>query len=367
MTRPAEPGVDTRRLAIDALVRIEDEGAYANLVTNALLDRSSLEPRDRHLVTDLVYGTTRMRRACDHLVDRHRRGKVAPRVAAALRLGAYQLAFAEVPPHAAVGATVGAAPKPARGLVNAILRRVADDVAAGVDWPDPSTRLSYPDWIVAELTELLGAEVAERALVAMNRPATTHVRADGYVQDLASQAVVTAVGAAPGDRILDLCAAPGGKATGMAQTGADVVAADRSVTRAGLVVDNARQLGRPLPVVAADGRAAPFRPESFDRVLVDAPCSGLGVLRRRPDARWRVDAAAPSRLAQLQRDLLVEAGRVVAPGGTLVYSVCTLTRAEGEGVADGVPLHGFTELGREVIVPDDDRDGMFVCRWRRGP
>ena len=367
MSRATEPGVAARRLAIDALVRIEDEGAYANLVTNGLLDRSSLEARDRHLVTDLVYGTTRMRRACDHLVERHRRGEVTPRVAAALRLGAYQLAFAEVPPHAAVGATVGAAPKPARGLVNAVLRRVADDVAAGIDWPDTPTRLSYPDWIVDALTELLGADVAERALAAMNRPATTHVRADGYVQDLASQAVVTAVAAAPGDRVLDLCAAPGGKATGMAQTGAVVVAADHSITRAGLVVRNARQLGSPVPVVAADGRAAPFRPESFDRVLVDAPCSGLGVLRRRPDARWRVDAAAPSRLADLQCDLLGEAGRLVAPGGSLVYSVCTLTRDECHGVADRAPIQGFTELGRELIVPDDDRDGMFVCRWRRDP
>ena len=361
-------GVAARRLALDALERIETGGAYANLATNALLDRSDLPDRDRHFVTDLVYGTTRMRRACDHLVGRHRQGGVTPRVAAALRLGAYQLAFGDVPAHAAVDATVGASPKPARGLVNAVLRRVADDVAAVVEWPDAPTRLSYPDWIVHELEQALGTEAAHAALSAMNRPAITHVRADGYVQDLASQAVVDAVGAAAGQRVLDLCAAPGGKATGLAGTGASVVAADRSEPRSRLVARNAKNLGATVPVVAADGTRAPFAEQSFDRVLVDAPCSGLGVLRRRPDARWRIDADAPGRLADLQRALLGEAATLVAPGGALVYSVCTLTRAESDGVADTAPLgDGFREVGREVLVPDDERDGMFVATWRRGP
>lgn len=371
MTRD-DAGVAARRLALDALVRIEDQGAYANLVTNALLDRSDLADRDRHFVTELVYGTTRMRRACDHLVGRHRRGGVTPRVAAALRLGAYQLAYTDVPAHAAVDATVSAAPKPARGLVNAVLRRVAADLAPGgvaqVDWPDDATRLSYPDWVVDELEHTIGVDATREALAAMNRAATTHLRADGYVQDLASQAVVDAVGAGAGDRVLDLCAAPGGKATGMVARGAAVVAADRSEPRTRLVVANARRLGGPLAAVVADGVAAPFRPASFDRVLVDAPCSGLGVLRRRPDARWRIDADAPARLAALQRDLLAEAARHVAPGGTLVYSVCTLTRAEGDGVADAAALgEGFTETAREVLLPDDERDGMFVATWQRVP
>ena len=359
-------GVAARRLALDALERIETGGAYANLATNALLDRSDLPDRDRHFVTDLVYGTTRMRRACDHLVGRHRQGGVTPRVGAALRLGAYQLAFGDVPAHAAVDATVSASPKPARGLVNAVLRRVADDVAAGVEWPDTATRLSYPDWIVHELEVALGADRAHTALAAMNRPATTHVRADGYVQDLASQAVVDAVGAAAGQRVLDLCAAPGGKATGLAGTGASVVAADRSEPRSRLVARNASDLGTTVPVVVADGAHAPFPKQSFDRVLVDAPCSGLGVLRRRPDARWRIGADAPGRLADLQRALLGEAATLVVPGGALVYSVCTLTRAEGEGVVDTAPLGSeFREVAREVLVPDDERDGMFVATWHR--
>ena len=368
MTRPArdDSGVATRRLALDALVRIETEGAYANLVTNSILGRSDLPDRDRHFVTDLVYGTTRLRRACDHLVDRHRRGSVTPRVGAALRLGAYQLAFADVAPHAAVDATVSAAPKPARGLVNAVLRRVAEDVAAGIEWPDTATQLSYPDWIVAEVEQALGVDAAHAALRAMNRPATTHVRGDGYVQDLASQAVVDAVEAAPSHRVLDLCAAPGGKATGLATTGAAVVAADRSESRTRLVAGNAARLDLRVPVVVADGRSAPFARRSFDRVLVDAPCSGLGVLRRRADARWRIDADAPERLAGLQRALLAEAAELVAPGGTLVYSVCTLTLAEGDGVVDGSDLgRDLVETSRRMLVPDDERDGMFVATWRR--
>lgn len=359
-------GVLARRTALDALVRIDTDGAYANLATNAILDRSSLQPRDRHFVTEMVYGTCRMFRACDHLVDRHRRGDVSARVRAALRLGAYQLAFAGVAAHAAVDATVGAAPKPARGLVNAVLRRVAADVRDGIEWPSDAIALSYPDWIVREYEEFLGAEAARVALATMNEPATTHVRDDGYVQDLASQEIVDAMGAVAGERVLDLCAAPGGKATGMAGGGADVVGADLGVGRLSLVVENANRLGVRLPVVAADGTHPPFAADSFDRVLVDAPCSGLGVLRRRPDARWRVQADAPDRLAKLQVDLLEAAACVVAPGGLLAYSVCTLTVAETDAVVAAVDLPDSFEAGvRTVTSPDADRDGMFLATWHR--
>jgi 16S rRNA (cytosine967-C5)-methyltransferase len=362
-TDPA--GVAVRRTALDALVRIDEEGAYANLVLHGLLDASGLEDRDRRFVTELVYGTTRMRRACEHLVARHRQGGVTPRVAAALRLGAYQLAFAGVPAHAAVSSTVGAAPKAARGLVNAVLRRVAEDVAAGVTWPDPATELSYPDWIVDALTTRLGAERGLAALEAMNRPATTHVRDDGYVQDLASQQVVDAVGARPGERVLDCCAAPGGKATGLAAAGASVIAADSSASRARLVTTNRDRLGHRIPVVVADATASPYRPGAFDRVLVDAPCSGLGVLRRRPDARWRIEVGAPDRLADLQVRILEEVAGLVAPGGRLVYSVCTLTDAENGGVTRRVRLPGFELAEESTIDPDADRDGMYLAAWTR--
>ena len=366
-TTTPTPGVATRRLALDVLGRIEGEGAYANLALGPALERAGMDERDRGLVTELVYGTTRMRRACEFLVRRHRDGGVSDRVAAALRLGAYQLAFAGIAPHAAVDATVAASPKPARGLVNAVLRRIAADVVDGpdaVDWPDLATRLSYPGWIVGALTETLG-DAAPGALAAMNSPATVHVREDGYVQDLASQHVVAAVGAEPGELVLDLCAAPGGKATGLASTDARVVAADIGPGRVALIAENSTATGRPLAPLAADGVRAPFADDRFDRTLVDAPCSGLGVLRRRPDARWRIEADDVDRLADLQVALLGEAARVTRPGGTVVYSVCTLTAAESDGVLDRLASEPRLHLiGRDTLVPDDDRDGMFLATFR---
>jgi 16S rRNA (cytosine967-C5)-methyltransferase len=174
----------------------------------------------------------------------------------------------------------------------------------------------------------LGSEDALAALARMDEAPAVTERADGYIQDLASQWVAAAVEAAPGERVADVCAAPGGKATAMAGSGALVVAADHSPVRAGLVAGNAVRVGVPVAVVAADALASPFRAASFDRVLVDAPCSGLGVLGRRPDARWRIDEASVSRLAALQRQILEASIGLLRPGGTLVYSVCTLTRAE---------------------------------------
>lgn len=369
--------VTARRVALDVLDRVDQGGAYANLVLPATLDRSGLPDPDRRFVTDLVYGTTRLRRACDFLVDRFLVRPVEPRVRNALRLGAYQLAFAGVPPHAAVGETVAVAPRPARGLVNAVLRRVA---RAPVRWPDEATRLSVPDWVLATLTASLGAERAVAAVEAMDAPATVTEREDGYVQDPASQQVAGAVGARPGDVVLDLCAAPGGKATALAATGARVTAADVRPRRAALVRANAARVGAGgVVALAADGTLPPFRAGSFDRVLVDAPCSGLGTLRRRPDLRWRVEPGAVPRLADLQVRLVAAAADLVRPGGVLAYSVCTLTVEESTGVdawvaaarpdlePQGVPGPPWEPWGRgAVLLPQSaGTDGMCLFRYRR--
>jgi len=372
-------GDDARRLALEVLGRIERDGAYANLALRAALDRSDLDRRDRAFVTDLVYGTTRMRRACDHLIDRFLHDDIQPEVRTVLRLGAYQLHWAGVPPHAAVSATVAVAPRRVQGLCNAVLRRVADYQPT---WPGPAVELSVPDWLIDRLVADLGLDDALAALAAMNRPAPAVVRDDGYYQDRASQLVadLTGEGLVPGGRVLDLCAAPGGKATALAAAGASVVAADLRPARLGLVAQNADRLGHAVALVAADGRTPPFRPGSFDRVLVDAPCSGLGVLRRRADARWRGGEADLADLALLQADLLAGAAALVRPGGQLVYSVCTVTEAETAGVdrrfrgaeprAEPEPVgrpwrpHGDHGSGGLLLPQDLDSEGMAVFRYR---
>jgi len=358
-----EPGIAARRVAFEALRRISEGGAYANLVLSPILDRATLSDRDRRFATELVYGTTRMAAACDHLVDRFLLREVDPPVRTLLRLGAYQLHFLSTPPHAAVDATVEIAPKKVRGFVNAILRRVGD---SPVTWPDDATRLSYPQWILDLLIAEHGSDDAIAMLDRMNEAPGVSERPDGYVQDPASQWVVEGVEAEAGSRLLDLCAAPGGKATALAASGANVIAGDRKQSRARLVRSNRDRLGIDnIEIVVADATAVPFRSGSFDRVLVDAPCSGIGVLRRRADARWRLEPEAPERLAELQTTMLERAADLVVPGGVLVYSVCTVTTVETINVAATIP-DGFEPLPN----PDPSRwrswgDGVITLPRRR--
>ncbi len=373
---------DPRRVAINTIVRIDNEGAYANVLLPHVLADTDLEPRDRGFVTELVYGSTRRRRALDHVVDRFLIDDPPPSARAALRIGAYQLIELGTPPHAAVSATVSAAPKRFRGLVNAVLRKVAKLTEQGVDYPSPGVELSYPDWIVDRLSADLGADRATAALRSMNEAATVHTRADGYVQDPSSQLVAAAVPVIEGSLVVDLCAAPGGKATAIAARGATVIAADQRMGRAGLVVENRNRLGLDgVHVIQADATAPPLPAGRFDAVLVDAPCSGLGALRRRPDARWRIGAADVDRLASLQAEILRAAVPLVAPGGTLVYGVCTLTRAESVGVVGDVgetlAAAGFEPMtapdgaweslddGVFLLLPGADTDGMALARWQR--
>ncbi|MBV9934265.1 MAG: hypothetical protein JO367_08175 [Actinobacteria bacterium] len=366
-----------RAVAFEALRRVE-EGAYANLVLPPLLERSGLPDRDRHLVTELVYGTTRMRRACDFVLEPLFRREVEADVRTALRMGVYQLVFLGTPPHAAVSTTVDVAPARARGFVNAVLRRVTE--AGRPRWPNPATELSYPDWVVERLVAELGEHDAMAALRRMNVPTPPHRRADGYVQDPASQWVAESVDAGATDVVVDICAAPGGKATWMAHEAARVVAGDVRASRAGLIAANAKRthVGN-VDVVAMDGRASSLRDACATRLLVDAPCSGIGVFGRRPDARWRVLPDAIDQLSALQRGILGDAVRLLAPTGVLVYSVCTLTNAETLDVdawlaaahphLEAVPPPGdpWRPHGRgALLLPQAaGTDGMYVLRLQR--
>jgi 16S rRNA (cytosine967-C5)-methyltransferase len=431
-----------RDLAIEVLVRV-DEGAFSNLLLPTLLRGSGLDGRDRAFTTDLVYSSLREQRTLDHmlapLVTRPI-DELDPDARAALRLGAYQLR-AGVAPHAAVGETVAAIGRrnpSAKGFVNAVLRRVA---ATGPPWTLPdgddvtsvAIRTSHPDWIVARLTADLGRDDAAAVLESDNRPPPVTLRvnprrsdptrlaeeleavgirvepgtllpdalvvtgigdpvalaavAEGRAtpQDQASQAVVAALDPQSGDRVLEIAAAPGGKTTAIAErvgSSGSVVGVDLHAGRVARIAEAAARLGLDgVHPVVADGRALPVRPGSFERVLLDAPCSGLGVLRRRPEARWRIEPDAPEQLAVLQRELLGFAAAAVRPAGVLVYSVCTLTAAETLDVdawAESA-LAGFEPLapsgfpwrphgrGALLLPSTAGSDGMFVLRLRARP
>jgi len=416
----------SRHLACDALVRIED-GAYSHVIVPAILRRSSLSMRDRAFVTELVYGTLRSRRRLDEMLAPHGRRRIEtldPGVRAALRIGAHQLALG-VPAHAAVAETVEASPPRARGYVNAVLRALS---AAGPPWPEPTTAavaLSYPDWLVDQLIEDLGTDDALAALTASNESGAVALRpnpqrttvaaleqelrasgaqvergrllpdslvvrgagdlgalsavAEGRAtpQDQASQAVIAYAAPTEGMSVLDVAAAPGGKATAAAELVGDdglVVALDIDAGRLRLVREAAARLGLlNLGTAQADARSLPVRRAAFDLVTVDAPCSGLGALRRRPDLRWRVEPSMLAPLADLQVALVLEAAAAVRPGGVLVYSVCTPTAIETTGVAARVldALPSFRLLppppewrphgpGGLILPQDAGTDGMFV-------
>jgi len=334
-TPSGEVGTTARRIAIEALERIEKDGAYANLLLPTLLEESQLDTRDRGFVTELVYGATRMKRALDYLVDRFiDRDDVDSRVRAALRVGAYQIEFMRVPAHAAVDSTVAATPKRGRGFVNAVLRKVAKAGEQETSWPTPGIELSYPDWILKRLEADLG-DRAVPVLQAMNTAATTHVRDDGYRQDLASQQVAELI--TVDGIVLDLCAAPGGKATYIAgANGAE---------------------GR--TVIGSD----------FHQHL-----------RRRADARWRITQSNVDDLAELQFALVNAAAELVKPGGQVVFSVCTLTKSESTDVDERIatelpqlepqplrePWEPWGRGGR--LLPDAFAgDGMAAFRYRRAP
>ena len=369
-------GAAPRRTAVKILERIENDGAFANLVLNTTLEKSKLDSRDRAFVTEMVYGTTRMRRACDYTLDRFLHDEIEPLARTILRLGVWQIIFGGVPAHAAVSATVEVAPRRIRGLCNAVLRRISENPVT--DWPSEAVELSYPDWLVNLLKSDIGEQNALVMAKTMNEPAPAVTRDDGYHQDLSSQMVAELAGSdlRDGDSILDLCSAPGGKATLIASGGVWTVAADLRKNRIGLVAENAQRLDTDLSLVVSDGCFPPFKPKVFNRVLVDAPCSGLGVLRRRADARWRVSKEEIKRLSFLQEELLLSALNLVAPGGQPIYSVCTVTSAETTevderfraktGVQSCGPLpdpwrvHG---QGGMILPQDLNSEGMAIFRY----
>ncbi|MDF1605637.1 transcription antitermination factor NusB [Nocardioides sp. YIM 152315] len=397
--------VDPARLvAFEVLKAVRVDDAYTNLVLPSLLRRHALTGRDAAFATELAAGTIRWRGLYDAVlaacIDRPL-AKVEAKVLDALRLGCHQLLAMRVPSHAAISTTVDLVrdrvSAGAAGFANAVLRTVSQrDRASWVAEvaPDPATAFSHPVWVVDRLREALGDDAELPALLAADNepPRVTLVARPGRasrdelpgeptalspyavtmaggdpgelpavaagragVQDEGSQLVAIAAATAPVDgrdsRWLDLCAGPGGKAALLAalaaERGAGLVASERQPHRAGLVRAALRGADGVTAVVAADGTAAPYRAAAFDRVLVDAPCTGLGALRRRPEARWRRRPADLDQLVPLQRRLVDAALDLTRPGGIVLYATCSPVLAETRGIVEAVLA------GRGDVTLDD--------------
>lgn len=427
----SEPaGLASRRAALAALRAVDDRDAYSNLaVPDAVADLP--DARDRAFASHLAYDTLRWEGTLDwalgQVLDRDL-DDVEPGLRAILRLGALQLLRTDVPDRAVVSTAVDLAREVvprnrttgAAGFVNGVLRALARR-RGELPWPDPDDDLvghlalatAHPPWIVRDLVDRFGADEARAALEADNDPPGLTLRATGdrdalvvelredgldadpgehapeavrvpggdprripaveegraVPQDESSMLVVHATRTSRGDRVLDLCAGPGGKTTHLAAlAGAEghVVAVDVHPHRARLVEEAAARLGVAVEVLVGDGRRPPVDGD-FDTVLVDAPCTGLGTGRRRPEVRWRRTEDEIGPLAELQSGLLRAAADRVAPGGHLTYSVCTWTAGETSEVVarlSGDPRFELVE--KEQHWPHrHGTDGMFIATFRR--
>ena len=396
-----------RRVAFEVVRRVFEDDAYADRVLRSASE--GLDARERGFARQLAYGTVQRVRTLDHAIGtlgRRPTRKLDPPVLAALRLGAYQLGYLEVAPHAAANESVelvrAARLERAVPFTNAVMRRLAAGMRALLaELPEGPLKHSYPDWIYDVWARDFGEDDALALMRVQNEQPETVVRLvrgeiDGeptdvpdafrvarvderalaagrvWPQSRGSQLAALAVASRDGDRVLDSCAAPGGKAT---MLHGDVVAVEINEARARELEENVQRLGATnVRVVRADATDLPPELHGFDRALVDAPCSGLGVLASRPDLRWR---ATP--LPELQRELLRAAAERVRSGGTLVYSVCTLNAEETEHVIDASGLEIDPTLGDEwpqfrhprrpeflLTLPHlHGTSGFFIARLRR--
>ena len=326
-------------------------GSYAG---DVLRESSvTLSSRDAGLAEAIVFGCLRYQLPLDFLIRRHAQARLDPEVRIALRMGVYQLRYLDrIPPHAAVSESVelvkGAGKRSAAGLTNAVLRKTGREP---VIWPDRATELSTPSWLLERWDRQFGVETAIGIAQEFLKPVEKHLAETGRIQDVGAQSVVPFLDLHPGESFLDLCAAPGNKTAQAIAAGADTVACDvhwyRLKQLAGL---NCRR-------VVLDGtQPLPFRGR-FDKILVDAPCSGTGTLGRNPEIKWRLKPKDLRALHLKQVALLRSALKHLHPGGRLVYSTCSLEDEENGQVIEAVP--GDWQVFQR-LPGRDPGDGFFI-------
>jgi 16S rRNA (cytosine967-C5)-methyltransferase len=427
-----------REVALTVVRRVFEDDAYADRALSA--EAVALAPRDRAFATALAYGTVQRRATLDHVLERlvsRPLERLEPGVLAVLRLGLFQLLLLDgVAAHAAVNESVELAKRVSRGgagFVNAVLRQAArrgPALLAGLEdgTPEGAAVLhSVPVWLASLWWKELGEDTARALLRGVNQPAESGLRVNSLVagieqvlaevpgrpapglpegvivegafdvqsselwrrgavmpQSRGSMQVARVLDPRPGERVLDLCAAPGGKTTHLAAlmgNEGSILALERHPGRASALERTCTRMQAGCVQVEVADAAVPREGEAFDRVLVDPPCSGLGTLQSRPDLRWRVGPESIAELAELQRRILAAGAAATRPGGVLVYSVCTISRRESDGVIDsflashgdfGVEAVGAGEpdpwsgRGAQLLPSREGTDGFFIARLRRG-
>lgn len=427
-----------REAALEVLVRTEQDKSYSNLLLHQTIQKYRLDKADAALATEIAYGTIQRLNTIDYYLERFvskGMAKLQPWVRSLLRLSFYQMYFLDrIPDHAIVNEAVNIAKKKGHqgisGMVNGVLRNVIRQkdslqIPAGLPAADRiALEHSHPKWLVSRWISQLGEAKTERICEANNTPPHVSIRANTTkigrdelvsllqrnglqaepselapagvivkgggnmaltpwfeqglfsIQDESSMLVAEAVDPQPGEKVLDCCAAPGGKTMHMAEKmkdGGEVWACDIHEHKAKLIREQAERLGlKSVRTLTADARklADHFAEGSFDRILLDAPCSGLGVIRRKPDMKWSKREQELDDICVIQRDLLNEAHKLLRPGGILVYSTCTIEHNENEGMVEAFlrrhPEFEWAGPGPLQLYPYEHRsDGFFIAKLRK--
>lgn len=445
--KPAIWDGNVRDAALTILLAVDQNQAYSNLLLHQTIEKYKIDAKDRGLLTELTYGTLQYKMTLDYYLEPYVRGKLDDWVRWLLRLSLYQIVYLDkIPDHAAVNEAVEIAKHRARhrgvsATVNGILRSILrEGVQDTTKIEDVATRISietsHPEWLVRRYIEAFGVEKTEDLLIENNFPPLQTVRVnttkadttkgletlweekyavrrsqtipeclhivegqpaksqafkDGVItiQDESSMIPAYALDVEPGMRVYDMCSAPGGKTTHIAEkmnNEGELIATDLHQHKMKLIQQNADRLGLSIiQTQVMDGRKATeaFEKESFDRILVDAPCSGLGVIRRKPDIKYTKSEADFASLHAIQLDLLESAYELLKVGGKMVYSTCTIDKLENNGTVDAFlekhpdlvlapvvnapeALTELRETGMMQVFPQDfNSDGFFVAAFEK--